>query len=114
MNAVNAIVHPAVCAFAKEEAKKAAKDGYDYFFLEAALLIEGKCDAIMDEVWYVYAPRYERIRRLANDRGYSREKILSIMKRQLTEREFRRHADRVINNTGDPEQIGRQLQRWLT
>ncbi len=112
--AVNAIVHPAVLKETKREIQEAKKDGYDYYFLEAALLIEGKCDTILDEVWYVYAPKKERLRRLMQDRGYSKEKVLSIMARQMTEKDFRLHADRVIRNDREPEAVRKQLEKWLT
>ena len=114
VKAVNAIVHPAVLDEIKREIKEAARAGNDYYFLEAALLIEGKCDTVMDEVWYVYAPKKERLRRLKHDRGYTEAKALSIMKRQMTEKEFRSHADRVIRNDRDPAFVERQLRKWLT
>lgn len=114
VSAVNRIVHPVVKKEAVKEAQKAEKEGYDYFFFEAALLIESGCDAFLDEVWYIYAPRKERLKRLMNDRGYTREKALSIMRGQLSEKEFRQHADRVIDNSGDPERAYRQCWKWLT
>lgn len=114
VRAVNGIVHPAVLTEIKKEAADARKAGYDYYFLEAALLIEGKCDTVMDEVWYVYAPKRERLRRLMSDRGYTKEKALAIMRRQLTEKEFRAHADRVIRNDRDPAYVVLQLEKWLT
>ena len=69
--------------------------------LEAALLVEGHLAELCDEVWYIFAPKEERIRRLMKSRGYSRKKALSIMARQLTYREFRAHSDYLIHNGSD-------------
>ncbi len=69
--------------------------------LEAALLVEGHLAELCDEVWYIFAPKEERIRRLMKSRGYSRKKALSIMARQLSYREFRAHSDYMIRNGSD-------------
>ncbi len=69
--------------------------------LEAALLVEGGLSDLCDEVWYIFAPKEERIRRLMKSRGYSRKKALSVMARQLTYREFRTHSDYLIHNGSD-------------
>lgn len=98
---VNEIIHPKV----KEEILKRINDlkaegKIDFFFLEAALLIEDHYDEILDEIWYVYASEKVRRKRLKKSRGYSDEKIDSIMQSQLPEEEFRKHTDFVINNSG--------------
>ena len=116
--AVNAIIHPAVKKAVLCEIEEAGRAGYELFVLEAALLIEDHYDEILDEIWYVYAPRRERIRRLVSERGYSQQKAKEIMRSQLTEKAFRAHADRVIDNGGSFEQtktrIGRHIRAVLT
>lgn len=111
---VNAIVHPVVKEAAEQEALKAQQEGYEYFFFEAALMFESGCDEILDEVWYIYAPKKERIKRLMKDRGYSRGKALSIMSRQLDYRAFAKKADRIIRNDADVEEVYRQIDKLLT
>jgi len=66
--------------------------------VEAALLIEAGFQKICDELWYVYAPLLDRIRRMKEKRGYSDDKIVNILAGQLREAEFRAHADAVIEN----------------
>ena len=96
---LNSIIHPLV----KQEIinlinnHKIAGD-VDYCFVEAALLIEDHYDIFMDEIWYIYVSEDERRKRLAASRGYSDEKISDIFKSQLSDAEFRKHADKVINN----------------
>ena len=43
--------------------------------------------------------------RLAESRGYSQERITSVLKRQLSEEEFRRRSDVVIENDGTMEEL---------
>ncbi len=109
MKKVNAIVHPVVKEAAAQEAVKAEAEGYDWFFFEAALMFESTCDEVFDEVWYVFSPKEERVRRLMRDRGYSRKKAEYIMSLQLSDRAFRAKADRVIRNDGDPAEVYREL-----
>uniref|UniRef100_UPI003D80DE1F dephospho-CoA kinase n=1 Tax=Hungatella effluvii TaxID=1096246 RepID=UPI003D80DE1F len=54
-----------------------------------------------------------RIRRLKKNRGYSRERSLSIMKNQLSDEEFRELADRVIDNNGTVEEVKAGLEALL-
>lgn len=49
-------------------------------------------------------------KRLAASRGYSDEKISDIFKSQLSDAEFRKHADKVINNGADIEKTRAQLE----
>ena len=47
---------------------------------------------------------------LFRSRGYSDEKISDIFKSQLSDDEFRKHADKVINNGADIEKTRAQLE----
>lgn len=111
--AVNGIVHPAVKQYVIESMKTAEAEGYDYFFLEAALLIEDHYDLILDEMWYVRADEDVRIERLARSRGYSEEKSRSIIRSQRTDLEFARYASQVITNNGSTEQLKEQLEKLI-
>ena len=44
-------------------------------------------------------------------RGYSREKSLQVMERQLPEEAYRAGADRVIDNSGDFEETKQQIRQ---
>ena len=80
---------------------------------QAALLIEDHYDIFMDEIWYIYVSEDERRKRLAASRGYSDEKISDIFKSQLTDAEFRKHADKMIDNGADIEKTRAQLEIML-
>ena len=97
----NAIIHPAVRVSIERQLKEQEEAGCKLFVLEAALLIEEGYDAILDELWYVYVPEDLRIKRLKEQRGYSREKCISIMRGQKSDIEFRKHCLRIIDNGGE-------------
>ena len=111
---VNAIIHPAVIDRIKQMADDARDSGkIDYFFIEAALLIENGFNDYVDEMWYIYARDEVRRLRLKESRGYSDEKIDSIMASQLSEQEFRDNTDAVIDNSDDLNSTYRQINRLL-
>ena len=111
---VNAIIHPAVEKYILDARDEAEKNGeYELFFLEAALLIEAGYKNILDELWYVYADRDVRIKRLMENRGYSREKAEGIMDTQLSDEVFRANADFIIDNSASLDESYETIKRRL-
>ena len=111
---VNAIVHPAVRVYIDNAIKEAGESGkYDFFFLEAALLIECGYKSVVDSMWYIHADEAIRRKRLKESRGYSEEKTSAIMKSQLSDAAFRENADVVIDNSGPLESAFRQIDEAL-
>lgn len=111
---VNGIIHPEVKLYIKAEIEKERVLGEkEFFFIEAALLIEDHYDEICDELWYIYADEKVRRERLKASRNYSDEKTDSIMAAQLSEAEFRKGCKRVIDNSGDVEEAYRQIDLFL-
>ena len=111
---VNAIIHPAVQDYLLEKLQKAKDAGkVKYFFVEAALLIESGYGNLVDEMWYVYAKKSVRKKRLKENRGYGDEKIAQIMAAQLSEKEFRKASDFVIDNSGALEDACRQIDERI-
>ncbi|MCR5100528.1 MAG: dephospho-CoA kinase [Butyrivibrio sp.] len=111
---INGIMHPAVNSYIIsliDEEKKA--NLIDYLFIEAALLIENGYDKIVDELWYIYAQESVRRARLKDTRGYSDEKIDSILKNQLSDDEFRKYCKVVIDNSAEIEETYRQIDKEL-
>ncbi len=106
---LNQITHPVVKQEILKRIENAKKSGKKLFFLEAALLIEEHYDEICDELWYIYTDEQIRRQRLMTARGYSEEKIDSIMAAQLPEAVFREKCSCVIENNGDFDLTQRQL-----
>lgn len=111
---VNAIVHPAVKQYIKEHIEQERQKGeLDFLFVEAALFLEAGYRDMTDCVWYIYARKEVRIERLQSGRGYTLEKIQSIMGKQLSEDVFRQKCDAVIDNSDTLEQSMEQVRKEL-
>ena len=112
--AMNAIVHPAVKEFVRQQyAFEVEKGELELLVLEAALLIEEDYGEICDELWYIYTSEANRRKRLKESRGYSDEKIDNIFKSQLNEKEFRESTQVTIDNNGDLEETYQQIEKAL-
>ena len=112
---VNAIIHPRVKEYIINTIEEYRTAGLvDYFFVEAALLIEEGYRDICDELWYIYADDHVRAERLRQSRNYTDEKIGSIMKAQNDDATFRRCCDRIIENNGDLEETEKQIESILS
>lgn len=111
---INGLIHPAVKKFLLRKMDEAKKKGEnELFFIEAALLLEEGYGALLDEMWYVYADRNIRMERLKKQRGYTEEKTLAIMKRQLPDAVFMKKCDFVIDNSHSLEEAYRQIDGRL-
>lgn len=92
------VVHPAVNeAIFSRIGEFRLRENLDFVFVEAALLIENHYDKVCDEIWYIYASEATRKKRLKEQRDYSEEKSDGIIRRQMSEEEFRAHSSFVIN-----------------
>ena len=110
LSGVNSIVHPAVeKEVLNEVEQEREKHNIEYFFLEAALLIECGYGKLVDEMWYIYASPEVREIRLMESRGYSKERIANTIKAQRSDASFREHCDRIIDNSGTKEETLSQL-----
>lgn len=97
---LNALTHPLVRMETEKRLAALKESGFHgVAVIEAALLLEAGFSDLCDEVWYVYALLPDRIRRMRENRGYSKEKIRNILEGQLSDEEFRAHADFIIDNS---------------
>lgn len=106
---MNALIHP----LAWEEIKRRILSSIKSLVVMEAALYDEEHNAMFDEIWYVHTSVDERVRRLMDNRGYTREKCLEIMGNQASETEFRSFADKIINNNGTVEQLRSQLYELL-
>lgn len=99
LDMLNSITHPNVISELKSIIEREEKKGfYSAVLIETALIFESGIDKMCDSVWDVYASLNCRKRRLKASRGYSEEKIVSILDDQLDEEEFKKKSDIVIVN----------------
>lgn len=111
---VNAILHPAVENYITAELEKEKESSrLDFFFVEAALLLDSSLKERMEEIWYIYADEQVRRKRLKASRNYTDEKISEILSVQRTEKEFRAASNVIIYNNEDFEATKKQIDEKL-
>lgn len=113
--AVDSLIHPAVEEFVRQDiANTEASGKYQIYFLEAALLIECGYDKICDELWYIYADREVRKKRLKESRAYSGEKTDAIINNQLPDGIYRERCGRTIDNSASLEKSLIEIDRIIS
>jgi len=93
---LNQLVHPVVFKDAENWHKQHSQ--YPYTLKEAALLIETGSYKQLDKLIVVDAPETERIKRVMQRDGSTKEEVLARMKNQLSDTERMTVADYVIHN----------------
>lgn len=106
---VNAIIHPMTWQAVKDRIEKSC---VNLVAVEAALFDERSREAC-GELWFVDTSEENRIQRLMKNRGYSREKSLSIMENQPSREAFLALADQVIDNNGTVDDVQSQIRQIL-
>lgn len=109
---LNMLVHPAVKEYILRDIEE-KKEKYDIYVIEAALLIQDGYDRICDEIWYVWASRETRIKRLMEYRGYSLERCEEVMANQPDDDFFEKYTNFTINNDLDYQNSSKQLKHRL-
>ncbi|MDR2021804.1 MAG: dephospho-CoA kinase [Hungatella sp.] len=106
---VDDIIHPMVWKTIRD---KISASQAELIVVEFAIMNE-KMDDSWEEMWYVRASKENRIRRLAENRGYTREHSERIIASQASESEFLKRCTRVIENDGSMEDVKCQLAEIL-
>jgi dephospho-CoA kinase len=82
-----------------------------FVVLDAAVLLEAGWDDLCDLIVFVDAPREKRLRRVEEQRGWSREMLEARERAQWPADEKRRRADLVITNDAGVESLQREVER---
>ena len=106
---MNSIIHPMVWEYIKNEALQCE----EMLVIVEAAVFDTAPQGLFDEIWYVYTTEENRIRRLMESRGYTREKCKSIIEKQDSDAEFRARCGRVIDNNGNSEETEMQIKEIL-
>ena len=106
---VNALIHPLTWNEIKRQIRESSAE---LIVVEAALFDE-RSREVCQYLLYVDTQDEIRIQRLMENRGYSREKCLDIMKNQADRNDFLKLADFVIYNSGSLEESRLQIRRIL-
>ncbi|WP_167956280.1 dephospho-CoA kinase [Anaerosporobacter faecicola] len=84
-----------------------------YLVIETALLIDAGYRELCDEVWYVAVDENIRKERLIKSRGYTEEKIMAILKNQMSDTDFSDNCDIILYNNGNLSILREQIQFLL-
>ncbi len=111
---VNRIIHPMTWQAIKD---RICQEQSAFTVVEAALFDEASRE-ICEKLVFVDTSEENRIHRLMEGRGYSREKCLDIMKNQPGRDYFLKLSDAVLDNNGTVEDVRRQIagmmEEWDT
>ena len=102
---LNRIMHPKMHDMMKSQIEDYRRQGVEVVVLEAAILIEANWTSLVDEVWVTVTSEAMVLERLKQQRGLDEEQTLARIRSQISSEERARHADVVINNNGDLEEV---------
>jgi dephospho-CoA kinase len=104
---LNKIMHTRMRAMTKDKIEKYRQQGVAVVVVEAAILIEAEADwvSLADEIWVIVSPEAAVLKRVKEQRGLAKEQTLARIRAQLSNEERLKHADVVINNDGNLDEV---------
>jgi len=105
LSRLNQIMHPRMYDMMQAQIEEYRRQGVDVVALEAAILIEANWTPLVDEVWVTVASEATVLERVKKQRGLAEEQTLARIRSQLSTEERVKHADVIINNDGDLDEV---------
>jgi dephospho-CoA kinase len=117
--ALEAMVHPWIKGRIREEVEAARAGGSARLIvLDAAVMLEAGWHDVCDRLVFVDAPRDERLRRVAAQRGWTEAELQRREAAQLPLTAKAAPADHTLDNSGSQERLERQVddlvRRWAS
>ena len=109
---LNGIMFPRLREATQDRVREAARD-HSLVVVDAAVLYEAGLDALVDCVICVTADETTRVERIMARNGLSREEAIDRVKAQAGLEEQAGRADFVVDNSGAPEAVARQVELIL-
>lgn len=110
---LNSIMHPRIRERLLAKLEEVRASGAETVVLDIPLLFETGAKYPFSEVWVVWAPRAERIRRLHLRDGLDMREIEARFSAQMPLEEKLALADRVIDNGGSLSETERQVREFV-
>ncbi|MCP5063996.1 MAG: dephospho-CoA kinase [Ignavibacteriae bacterium] len=104
LNKLNRIVHPPTILQIKKQANLLLTKS-DMVFVEAAILFEANWQSNFEFIILVTSDENIRIKRIVERNRFSEEKIKSIIKNQMNDKDKKGRADFTIENDGTIEEL---------
>lgn len=107
---LNACTHKYIFIEIENGIKQAQNENREIVIIDAPLLLEGEFKNLCNEIWVVYAKEEIRLERIMArdkiDKEHGKNRIAS----QPTWEEYKRYADVIIDNSGEFEDVERQIE----
>lgn len=113
LDSLNKLIHPIVWDEVEKNIAMAKEDKIQFLVIESAILVEAGYKKLCDEIWYIKSNKEERIKRLLESRGYSKEKSESIINNQAKEDEYIKNSDFVLDNNGDITELKNAIDKII-
>lgn len=114
LDKLNGVIHPWVKQYLQEDIAKETQLGrYQFYVIESAILFETGLNDMCEENWCIDTCNEIRKERLKVSRGYSDEKIASILSNQGEKNYFMEHCDFIIENNRSLDDVLRQIEKLL-
>lgn len=107
---LNRIMHPRMRDMMKAQINEYRRQEVAVVVLEAAILIEANWTPLVDEVWVTRATEGAVLERLKKQRGLAEEQTLARIRSQLSDEERLKHANVVITNEGNLEEVEAKIR----
>lgn len=108
---LNACTHKYIYMEIEKRIKQAQDENIKVVIIDAPLLLEGDFKSLCNEIWVVYAKEEIRLKRIMTrdkiDEEHGKNRIVS----QPTWEEYKRHANVIIENSGEIEDVERQIEK---
>jgi dephospho-CoA kinase len=114
LRALEALVFPWIGRRIGEEIAAAqATPEISFIVLDAAVLLEAGWNEPCSRLVFVDAPRDQRLKRLQEQRNWSEKEVLTREHAQMPLNEKQQRADAVVDNSGPPQAVERQVEDLL-
>jgi dephospho-CoA kinase len=112
--ALEVMVHPWIRSSIRRGVEEARRDpAVRLVVLDAAIMLETGWNEICDRLVFVDAPREERVRRVAGQRGWTAQELEARERAQLPLTEKAAKADHALDNSGSLDHLGRQVEELM-
>lgn len=107
---LNACTHKYIFMEIEDRIKQAQSENIEIVIIDAPLLLEGEFKNLCNEIWVVYAREEVRLERIMTrdkiDKEHGKNRIAS----QPTWEEYKRYANVIIDNSGEIEDVEKQIE----
>jgi dephospho-CoA kinase len=107
---LDAMIHPRITEIIRQRIDGYRRKGAKVIVLDAPVLFEANSEKLVDEIWVVVSDEKNVIRRAAARTGLPAAQIRARIRSQLTNAERINHAQVIIHNDGNIEQLKEKVQ----